>query len=207
VPDLAAHLSKKVQGDKKLEEAVEAESLDVICGNIPIKDEKIKKKFKSFVLRELNKKYGIKEADLTSAELELVPAYGARTVGFDESMVGGYGQDDRACAFTAFKAILDMRAPTYTSVALFVDKEEIGSTGLTGIKGRFLELLAMRLAGDKYVEALANSKAISADTTSCLNPNYKKVFDAKNAHLIGHGVAVDKYTGYKGKYMASEASA
>ncbi|MCD6414886.1 MAG: aminopeptidase [Candidatus Diapherotrites archaeon] len=206
VPDIAAHLSRK-QSEKKGGKVVEGENLNLICGNMPVDDKDIKKKVKAMILEQLNKRYGIIEEDFVSADLEIVPAEKARDVGFDNSMVGAYGQDDKSCTFAALKAASELKNPEYTSVALFVDKEEIGSEGLTGIKGRFLELIAIKLAGKDYIEALANSKAISADTTGALNPDYKDLYEMKNTARLGYGVVLVKYGGSGGKYYSSEASA
>ncbi len=215
-PDLLPHLSRKVQDEKKLKEAIEAERLTVLIGHMPMEgDEEIKEKVKLNVLRLLKERYGIKEEDLLSAELQLVPAGKARDLGLDRSFIGGYGQDDRICAYCALRAILEVERPQFTVLALFVDKEEIGSDGNTGAKSRFLEMVLKdlcRLQGKEFtlglmLESLFQSKAISADVTAGVDPNYKEVHEVQNNARIGYGVALSKFTGAGGKYSTSDASA
>jgi aspartyl aminopeptidase len=163
----------------------------------------------------LNQKYGLVEEDFTSAELELVPAMKARDVGFDRSLVGSYGQDDRASAYTSLRAILSLADPPRTVIALFVDKEEIGSEGNTGAQSLFLERITRTLierSGLAVTEALlqevlSNSKALSADVESALDPNYPEVHEKQNAGKIGYGVCLEKFTGSRGKAAASDARA
>jgi aspartyl aminopeptidase len=138
IPDLLPHLARKRQGSRKFFDGIKGEELNILIGSLPIKDKSVKKKVKIWILDHLHKKYGIVEEDFISAELEVVPAGKSVDVGFDKSMVGAYGQDDRICAYTSFKAILDIKIPEYTSMCLMVDKEEIGSDGPTSIRSRFL---------------------------------------------------------------------
>lgn len=214
ITDLLPHLSKD-QMQKKLGEAVSGEALNILAGTFPIEDKEAKERVKLALLELLKTKYDITEEDLTSAELELVPAAKARDVGFDRSLVGAYGQDDRICAFTSLKAILGCQNPTRTAIVLFVDKEEIGSTGNTGMRSRFFENTVAEIlyliAGD-YDEiycrkALANGRALSADVGAALDPNWEGVYDKYNAARMGCGVVVTKYTGSGGKYSASDANA
>jgi len=215
LPDLLPHLSRKKQGERKLFEGIKGEEMNVLAGSLPYKDKKIKQKTKLAVLEYLNKKYGIVEEDFISAELELVPAIEARDVGLDKSFVGAYGQDDRICAFTSLLAISELDTPTKTALALFLDKEEIGSEGATGVKSRFMENFVarvLRLYDKNYHHTqlqacLENSKALSADVNAGVNPTFKDVHDLTNASFIGKGIILTKYTGSGGKYMASDASA
>jgi aspartyl aminopeptidase len=139
IADLLPHLSRKIQADKKVSEAFEGEKLNVLVGSLPIGDDDTKERFKLAVLERLFSQYGLIEEDLMSAEIEIVPAGKARDVGWDRGLVGAYGQDDRVCAFTSLEAIGEVKVPEVTAVALFTDKEEVGSDGSTGAKSRFLE--------------------------------------------------------------------
>jgi aspartyl aminopeptidase len=170
---------------------------------------------KIWILDHLHKKYGIVEEDFISAELEVVPAGKSVDVGFDKSMVGAYGQDDRICAYTSFKAILDIKIPEYTSMCLMVDKEEIGSDGPTSIRSRFLvdaignvlELVDKTYRESQLRSVLTKSRALSADVNAGVNPLFKDVHEKMNAAKVGYGVVVTKYTGSGGKYLANDASA
>lgn len=213
--DLLPHLSRKSQGEKKLNEAIQAEKMNLVIGGLPIDSEEGSDKVKLAVLQELNKRYGMTEEDFISAELEIVPAGPSRDVGLDRALVGGYGQDDRAASFAALEAILALKAPEVTSVALFVDKEEVGSDGATGAKSSFVELLfsaVLAKAGDSasYMDvcrAMAASQMISADASPALDPDYPEVHEKRNAAKMGYGVCLTKYTGSGGKYMANDADA
>jgi aspartyl aminopeptidase len=215
VTDLEPHLYRKKQANRKLFEGVKGEELNVLVGSVPVKDDKAKAKIKLWVLDYLNKKYGIVEEDFTTAELEIVPAGQPRDIGFDESMIGAYGQDDRICAYTSMAAIADIKRPKRTAIALFFDKEEIGSEGNTAVRSRFLENMVgelMELEDSNYRfsvlrKALAKSRALSSDVTGGVNPNYKDVHELKNAPRIGYGLVITKFTGSGGKYSASDANA
>lgn len=208
VPDLLPHLSHKVQDTKKLEEAITGESLDIIVGSRPLKGD-ISEKIKSALLEKLNKEYGIAEEDLISAELEAVPAFKARDIGFDKSLIGAYGQDDRVCAYTALRAILDTKNPEKTALSIFVDKEEIGSEGNTAAQvTTFLRSVIRELDPKVDIDqVMLKSKVISADVNSAVTPNYTDVFELKNASVLGNGVVMSKFTGHGGKYSAHDASA
>lgn len=213
ITDLLPHLAKD-QMQKKMNEGITGEGLNLLVGSIPYKDEQIDEKVKLNVLNILHEKYGIKEEDFTSAELEVVPAGNAKDVGIDRSMVGAYGQDDRACAYTSLRAILDVENPNKTAVALFVDKEEIGSVGNTGMESKFFENAVSELVAlteDNYSElivkrALANSWVLSADTFGGFDPNYPEVLDKLNSPYIGKGVTLVKYTGARGKSGSNDAN-
>ena len=215
VPDLLPHLSHEVQDNKKVRDAIQGESLDIAIGNQPIKnnDDEEKKngnnKLKKMVLRKLHEDYGLVEEDFISADIEAVPAYRPRDIGFDRALIGAYGQDDRVCAYTSLQAILDTEQPTFTSIALFVDKEEIGSEGTTSAQAMtFLRSIIKQLDSDIDIDSvMMNSKVISADVDAAITPNYKQVFELKNASSIGKGVSMSKYTGHGGKYSANDAPA
>ncbi len=211
VPDLLPHLADKKQGERKLLKGVTGEEMNILCGSIPVKEKKVKEKVKTAVLEKLNKEYGLTEIDFVSAELQAVPAGKPRDLGFDKSMIAGYGQDDKACAFASLKAI-EKAKNKKTVIAVFYDKEEIGSTGITGAQSRFVEHVIEELIKETkekttVLEVMSNSEAISADVTAGVNPTYKDVMDSKNSVLIGYGIGLEKTTGYGGKYDGSEAPA
>jgi len=208
VPDLLPHLSRDVQDNKKIDEAIKAESLDIVIGSMPAKGD-FKEKIKAAILEKLHTDYAITEHDFISAELEAVPAFQARDVGFDRSLIGGYGQDDRICAYAMLQATLDLKNPDHTIIALFVDKEEIGSEGnVSAQTTTFLRSLIRQLDANVDIDGvLLKSKVISADVQSAVTPNYTDVFELKNASSLGSGVVMSKFTGHGGKYMANDASA
>lgn len=213
VLDLLPHLARKAQMDKKVTEAFEAEKLNVLVGSLPLGDPDTKERFKLYLLKYLEDRYGIGEEDLISAELEVVPAGPARDVGWDRSLVAGYGQDDRSCAYASLEAILETQNPEHTCLAMFYDKEEVGSEGNTSAKSCLLEeiveLLLERQGESPQLRrrALMNSRAISADVTGALDPDYPEVHEKRNAARMGYGVAFHKYGGSGGKYYTSDANA
>lgn len=211
IADLLPHLAKD-QMDKKMAEAVKGEALNVLVGSRPTAEGE-SDPLKLQVLKLLKEKYDIEEDDFTSAELEMVPAHSAREIGFDRSMIGAYGQDDRISAYTSLIGTLEVENPARTAVCLFVDKEEIGSTGNTGLQSLVIENLVaelMHLAGnnDYYSlrKVLANSCALSADVNSAVDPNYADVFEKMNNSFMGNGIVLTKYTGSRGKYDANDAN-
>lgn len=214
ITDLLPHLARE-QMQKKMTEAVTGEGLNLLLGSMPYNDEKVKEKVKLNVLNILNKRYGIVEEDFQSAELEIVPAQKARDVGFDKSMVGSYGQDDRVCAYPALKAILDIETPERTAICLLTDKEEVGSMGNTGAQSTLLQnflanLIALTTGDDINLElrsCLTKSKMLSADVNAAVDPNYDSVYEKRNATYLGRGIMLQKYTGSRGKYDASDANA
>ncbi len=216
ISDLLPHLAHKAQGDRKIFDGIRGEELRILAGHMPLKTEKeAKEKLKLNILKILNDKYGITEEDLVSAELEAVPAMNPRDIGLDRSMIGAYGQDDRACAYTSFRAIMDVKSPEYTSIAYFFDKEEIGSVGATGAQSNYLELsfimLMERLTpGFKYSTlkmAISNGYCLSGDVDVAMQPNFKEVHEAQNSARMGHGIVICKYGGARGKGGANDASA
>ena len=208
VPDILPHLSHKVQDNKKLNEAITGESLDLMIGSQPAEGD-FEDKIKTAILDKLHKDYGITEEDFISAELEAVPAFKAREMGFDESMIAGYGQDDRVCVYASLQAILETKEPERTAVALFVDKEEIGSDGnATAQVTTFLRSVIRELDPNADVDSvMLKSKVISADVNAAVTPNYTDAFELKNASTLGFGVVMSKFTGHGGKYSANDASA
>lgn len=211
VTDLLPHLARE-QMEKTMKEGIQGEDLNILAGSIPYPDEEVREKVKLAVLNHLYEQYGLVEEDLVSGEVELVPAGPARDVGFDRSLIGGYGQDDRVCAFTAFEAMLEVKEPVHTALAFFVDKEEIGSTGNTGAQSRFLEYAVARLgalAGETTMADIYRifdaTKAISADTLAAMDPSWPNVLDKFNAPVLGHGVVIMKYSGSGGKYDTNDA--
>lgn len=221
IPDILPHLSKRVQDDRKSRDVIKGEELHILVGSIPakIKTKEIKDKVKYAILEKLNQEYGINEEDFVSAELEIVPAGKSRDVGLDRSLIGGYGQDDRICAYTSMIALLDIaeeeRIPQKTIICYLADKEEIGSTGSTGLESKFLEyfmsdiIFKLKENYNDYIlrKTLWNSKAISADVNAAIDPIYKSVHDEMNAAKLGYGIVITKYTGHGGKYGASDADA
>lgn len=213
VSDLLIHLSQD-QLEKKGNKVVEGEDLNILVGSRPIKDKEIKDRVKYAILMSLKEKYGFVEEDFISAELEVVPAGKARDYGLDRSMVMAYGQDDRICAYTSFEAIINSTPGRSTQVAIFVDKEEVGSIGATGMESRFFENTVaeiMDLTGDyselKLRRALANSKMLSSDVSAAYDPNYPSVMEKKNAAFFGRGLVFNKYTGARGKSGCNDANA
>lgn len=212
VADLEPHLSANVQNPKKITEAIPAEKLNIVVGGFAIDKGEEKERIRLQILKLLRDRYGILESDLITADLEAVPVGRAREVGFDGALIGGYGHDDRSCAFSSFSAILDVDKPEMTCLALFIDKEEIGSEGNTSGQGIFAKAIVADILGQDATErgvdeALYKSFAISADVGSATNPDYSEVHDPKNASQVGWGTIVEKYTGHRGKYDTSEASA
>ncbi|HAH31077.1 MAG TPA: aminopeptidase [Elusimicrobia bacterium] len=215
ITDLLPHLAQD-QMKKTLAEGIEGEHLDAIVGSIPSDDKKLKEKIKHNVLKLLNEKYGITEEDFLSAELELVPAAPPREAGLDRSMVLGYGQDDRVCAYTGLKAMIDLKGtPEYTSCVLLCDKEEIGSVGATGMASNFFENTAaelVNLTSEVYSElslkrAMEHSWMLSADVNSLFDPLFPAVSEKKNTAFMNHGLCLTKYCGARGKSGSSDANA
>ena len=213
VSDLLIHLSQE-QMVKKLGEAITGEDLDIILGGKPLKDAE-KEPVKAQLLQILKDSYGIEEEDLISAEIEAVPAGKARDFGLDRSMILGYGHDDRVCAFTELKAMLDLKTiPNYTCCGMLVDKEEIGSVGATGMQSNYLENAVAEILELKGVyselnvrRALRNSRMLSCDVSAGFDPLYASAFEKKNAAWLGRGVCFNKFTGSRGKSGSNDANA
>ena len=216
ITDLLPHLAKEQQ-QKKVSEAINGENLALLIGSIPStnqEDEKSKNKVKTNILRILNQKYGITEEDFISSELEIVPAFKARTLGLDESLVSAYGQDDKVCVYTSLRAILNVENPERTAVCLFSDKEEIGSMGNTGMESHVFDTFISELLNKARInrpnlldKVFCNSRMLSADVDAGVDPLYAQVSDMNNAGIIGEGISLNKYTGSGGKYNSSDANA
>lgn len=214
ITDLLPHMARK-QMEKKAPEVIEGEALNLLIGSIPYKDDKVSEKVKLNVMKILNDKYGIVESDFLSAELEIVPAMKAKSLGFDKSMVAGYGQDDKVCSYASLRAICEIENPKKTAVCLLVDKEEIGSVGNTGMESLAFETFlgeVLALVGeDKTTNILhrvySKSKMLSADVDGAFDPIYASVADKRNASFFGQGVGMNKYTGGRGKGGANDANA
>ncbi len=213
ISDLLPHLAKD-QMAKKLGEGITGEGLNVIVGSIPCNDKDINDRIKFNILNILYEKYNITEEDFTSAEIEIVPAGKSRDLGIDRSMVMSYGHDDRVCAFTSLRAILDIEETEKTVAGLFVDKEEIGSVGNTGMTSAFFENAVMDiiylLKGESnmnlFKKTLANSKVLSADVAAGFDPNYPEAYEKMNSAYMGEGIAIVKYTGSRGKGGCNDAN-
>ena len=213
VSDLLIHLAQD-QMQKKAGDVIEGEALNLIVGGKPVSGEE-KDKVKAGVLAYLKENYGMEEEDFLSAELEVVPAGRCRELGFDRSMIMGYGHDDRVCAFAQVEAMMSMDAiPERTSCCVLADKEEIGSVGATGMRSHFFEnALAelMALCGEagelKLRRAMKNSRMLSCDVSAGFDPNFASVFEAKNAAFLGRGVCFNKFTGSRGKSGSNDANA
>ncbi len=213
ITDLLPHLAQE-QMEKKLKNGINGEDLNLLIGSIPYKDEKLTEKVKLNILDLLNKKYGITEADLNSAEIELVPAFKARSLGLDESMVAAYGQDDKVCAYTSLAAMMNLKNVKNTAVCILSDKEEIGSMGNTGMESHMFDFFVSEMLNKLGInrpnlldKVFCFSKMLSSDVDAGFDPIYASVSDKTNAGFIGKGIAIVKYTGARGKSGASDANA
>lgn len=211
ISDLLIHLSQD-QLQKKANAVIEGEDLNILVGSIPLEGTE-KDAVKANILNILKEKYDFEEEDFVSAEIEVVPAGRAREYGLDRSMIMAYGQDDRVCAYTSLMAMLDVDKTKYTSVVLLVDKEEVGSNGVTGMHSKFFENAVaevMDRLGEysslKLRRALANSKMLSSDVSAAFDPNYPSVMEKKNSAYFGKGIVFNKYTGAKGKAGCNDAN-
>lgn len=233
ITDLLPHLAKE-QNEQKVKDLVAGEKLDVLIGNLPSEkpalestarkkhleflDDDLKEKeteiCKKTIIKLLEEQYKIKEEDFLSAELEIVPAGKARDCGLDRSMILGYGQDDRSCAFTSLLALLELKIAKRTACCILVDKEEVGSTGATGMRARFFENTVreiMELCGEntslKFQRAMSHSKMLSSDVSAGYDPLYGEYFEKKNAAYLGNGIVFNKYSGSGGKSGGNDANA
>ena len=213
ITDLLPHLAQE-QMEKKLKDGIEGESLNLLIGSIPYNDEKVSEKVKLNILNIINRKYGIVEKDFLSAEIELVPALKCRSLGFDESLVVGYGQDDKVCVYTSLTAMLNVQNPKKTAVCIFADKEEIGSMGNTGMESNVFSTFMSEILNKLGVnrpnlldKMFCNSKMLSADVDAGFDPIYSQVSELNNASFLNKGVGVNKYTGARGKSGGSDANA
>lgn len=206
ISDLLPHLASE-QMKKPLSESFAGEDLNIIIGSRP-DEEKDGDRVKRAILKLLNEKYGIIEEDFLSAELMVVPAFDVVDIGFDRALIGGYGHDDRVCAYAELMAILGVEKPVKTAVCLLVDKEEVGSPGVTGMQSRAFDRFMDSLCGGaRLYDCYANSFCLSADVCNAFDPNYASVSEKRNAAMLNHGLGIVKFTGSRGKSGASDASA
>lgn len=212
VTDLLPHLGAK-QNERKLSEGIKGEELNIVIGSLPFVDEEeesIKDAVKLNTLAILNEMYGVTEHDFMRAEIEFVPATKAMDIGFDRSLIGAYGQDDKVCAYTALTAEIDTKAPYYTTVTVLADKEEIGSYGNTGLSSDFVlhyieDLVAAQ--GGNIRKVLRNTTALSSDVNGAYDPTFASVYEERNSCFVNKGPVLTKYTGARGKSGSNDASA
>lgn len=209
ITDLLPHLSAE-QNERKLKDGIKGEELNIVIGSIPYTDDEVKEPVKLMALKLMNEQFGITEKDFLRAEVEFVPAHKASDVGFDRSMVGAYGQDDRICAYTALMAEIDTKNPTYTTMTILTDKEEIGSEGNTGLNsnyvGDYITYLA-ELEGVNPKEVFRNTICLSSDVNAAYDPTFASVYDPLNSSYVNKGCVLTKYTGARRKSGSNDASA
>ncbi len=206
IDDLLPHLAS-AQSSRPARDAIQGEQLNILIGSKPLNADG---EIKLAIMKLLNEKYGIVESDFISAELSMVPAFKAREIGFDRSLIGGYGHDDRVCSYPALAAILEKEAPVHTLMAILADKEEVGSGGNTGMKSyAFIDIIASlsKTLGANEYTVRYNSKCLSADVNAAYDPNFGDVYESRNSSFINRGVVMTKYTGSGGKSGTSDASA
>ena len=213
ITDLLPHLAQE-QMEKKLKNGINGEDLNLLVGSIPYDDEKAKEKVKLNILNILNQKYGIVEADFQSSELEIVPAFKARSLGFDSGLVAAYGQDDKVCAYASLAAMMTLENVKNTAVCILSDKEEIGSMGNTGMESHMFDFFISEILNKLEVnkpnmldKVFCFSKMLSSDVDAGFDPIYASVSDKLNAGFLGKGISLNKYTGARGKSGASDANA
>ena len=213
ITDLLPHLAQE-QMERKLKEGVKGEDLNLLIGSIPYQGENGVDSVKLNIMSILNEKYGITEIDFTSSELEVVPAFRARSMGLDNSMVAAYGQDDKVCVYTSLTAMMELEKPRTTAVCIISDKEEIGSMGNTGMESNVFDTFISEILNKLGInrpnlldQVFCNSKMLSADVDAAYDPIYANVFEKNNAGFFGRGLGLNKYTGARGKSGASDANA
>jgi len=209
ITDLLPHLGAG-QAGKKLSEAFPAENLNILVGSRPLADDEDSDRVKIAVLELLNNKYDIVEEDFISAELAAVPAFNASDIGFDRSLIGAYGHDDRVCAYASLAALLELGTPERTAVCMLADKEEIGSEGVSGMQSSAFDTFIADLCQGQNVRpdvCFERSFCLSADVTAAYDPDYAEVYEKRNSALVNYGMGLCKYTGARGKSGASDASA
>lgn len=213
ITDLLPHLASE-QMERKLKEGIKGEELNLLIGSIPYEGESGADSVKLNILAMLNEKYGITEVDFVSSEIEIVPAFRARSMGFDRSMVAAYGQDDKVCVYTSLRAMLDLKNPRTTAVSIISDKEEIGSIGNTGMESHVFDTFISELLNKLEInrpnlldQIFCKSKMLSADVDAAYDPIYASAFEKNNSGFLGRGLGLNKYTGARGKSGASDANA
>lgn len=215
IADLLPHLAKD-QMKANANDFIDPEKMSILVGSLKDQDAE-KERVKETVLKILNEKYGVEEIDFARSEISFVPALKTKFVGFDKGLIGGYGQDDRVCAYATIRSIIDaadeMEVANRTMVAMIVDKEEIGSVGTTSMSSRAFDMFVNKLiektnsVGVDKLEVYYNSRVLSADVTAGVSPEHEEVSDIQNGSLMGCGISLEKYTGSGGKYDASDANA
>ena len=210
IDDLLPHLGAD-QNKKPLGEAIPGESLNILVGSRPLKGDDGAGRVKLAVLKLLHERYGITEADFISAEIEAVPAFHATDIGFDRSLIGSYGHDDRVCGYAGLKALFDLNGtPCRTAVCVLADKEEIGSEGVSGMQSAFFDTFVGDLCDSQNVPlkaCLEKSFCLSCDVTAAYDPNFAEVYEKNNSSMVNQGVGLCKYTGARGKSGSSDAGA
>ncbi len=209
VTDLLPHLSAE-QMEKKLSKAIEGENLNIAVGSWPVRADEGDNLVKLNIMKLIHEKYGMTEEDFVSSDFEFVPAFKAADIGFDRSMIGAYGHDDRVCAYPALMAVINTKIPESTVITVLADKEEIGSDGNTGLNSEFMHYFIADMAQSEGLETrrvLRRSKCLSADVAAAFDPNYASAYEPTNSCYINNGVGMSKYTGARGKSGSSEASA
>ena len=209
ITDLLPHLDKE-QATKTMAKAFTGEDLNILVGSYPFDDSEEKDLIALNIMNILNERFGITEDDFLSAELTFCPAYKTRDIGFDRSMLGGYGHDDKCCAYPSVMAAIDTKLPECTCITYLCDKEEIGSEGNTGMQSDFMRYFIYDLAkadGNEGYRVLSKSKCLSADVNAAFDPTYPSAYETKNCSYVNEGVVISKYTGHGGKYDTSDASA
>ena len=209
ITDLLPHLGAK-QGEKKLNDAIPGENLNVLVASRPVEDKELENRVKLNVLKMLYEAYGIAEKDFINAEIEVVPAFKARDIGLDRAMIGSYGHDDRVDAYPALMAEIETKDHACTTVCVLTDKEETGSDGVTGLNSMYTFHFLQQLCaaqGVDYITAFQASKCLSTDVTAAYDPNFADAFESSNSTYAGRGIAVYKYTGARGKSSTNDAPA
>lgn len=209
ISDLLPHLAQE-QSKRTLSDGIRGEELNILIGSCPFKDDSESELVKLNILNILYEKYGVTEEDFLSAELEIVPAFKARDIGFDRSMIGAYGHDDRVCAYPSLMACIECGVPEKTAICILADKEEIGSVGNTGLNSDFVKHVISDIARAQNIEpedAMRASQCLSADVNAAVDPTFQDVFEKKNASFLNYGVVITKYTGARGKSGSNDASA
>ena len=213
ITDLLPHLATE-QMQRKLNEGVKGEELNLLIGSMPYQGQKGTDSIKLNIMNLLNQKYGIVEKDFVSSEIELVPAFKARSMGLDSSMVAAYGQDDKICVFSSIRALLEVTNPNKTAVCIVADKEEIGSMGNTGMESHVFDTFISELLNKQGVnrpnlldKVFVKSRMLSADVDAAYDPIYSTAFEKNNSGYLGRGLGLNKYTGARGKSGASDANA
>lgn len=209
ISDLLPHLAQE-QSKRTLSDGIRGEELNILIGSCPFKDDSESELVKLNILNILYEKYGVTEEDFLSGELEIVPAFKARDIGFDRSMIGAYGHDDRVCAYPSLMACIECGVPEKTAICILADKEEIGSVGNTGLNSDFVKHVISDIARAQNIEpedAMRASQCLSADVNAAVDPTFQDVFEKKNASFLNYGVVITKYTGARGKSGSNDASA